>query len=322
MGDSFNLAGVLKGHNGWVTSIATPNASAEAQDIIVSASRDRTLIQWQINRGEYGYGVPVRSYRGHAHFISEVVLSSDAQFALTASWDHTIRLWDLNSDAKSKLFKGHTHDVTSVAFSSDNRQIVSGSRDRTVKLWNTVGECKHTYTEGGHTDWVSSVRFSPDVSSPTVISAGWDKLVKVWNLREGKVSQTFVGHTGCVNSIAVCPDGSVAASGGKDGKVFLWDLSEQKLVVSLEAGSSVNQIAFNPNLFWLAAATNKSVKIWDLKTRTVIADLGKTFGDLDSTSPSGKTALPQAISLAWSSDGRTLYVGYTDHNIRVWELAR
>jgi len=322
MGDTFNIAGVLKGHGGWVTSIATPTASAETQDIIVSGSRDHTLIQWHIARTEYGYGTPHRSYHGHSHYISEVVLSSDAQFALSSSWDHTLRLWDLNSETKPKLFKGHTHDVTGVAFSSDNRQIVSGSRDRTVKLWNTVGECKHTYTEGGHTDWVSSVRFSPDVTSPTVISGGWDKLVKVWNLREGKVSQTFVGHTGCVSTIAVCPAGSVAASGGKDSKVFLWDLSEQKMVVSLDAGSQVNQIAFNPNLFWLAAATNKSVKIWDLKTRTVIADLGKTYPDLLTPAPGTKTAIPHAISIAWSADGRTLYAGYTDNNIRVWELAR
>jgi len=320
--ENFNLAGVLKGHNGWVTSIATPHSSADTQDIIVSGSRDRSLIQWNIQRGEYGYGYPHRSFRGHAHFVSEVVLSSDAQFALSASWDHTLRLWDLNNESKSKLFVGHTHDVTSVAFSSDNRQIVSGSRDRTIKLWNTLAECKHTYTEGGHTDWVSSVRFSPDAATPTVISGGWDKLVKVWNLRDGKVSQNFVGHTGCVNSIAVCPDGSVCGSGGKDSKVFLWDLSEQKLVTSLDAGSSVNQIAFNPNLFWLAAATNKSVRIWDLKSRTVIADLGKNFNDLGTPSPGPKTSLPQAQSLAWSSDGRTLYAGYTDSNIRVWESAR
>ncbi|CAN0510996.1 unnamed protein product, partial [Scytosiphon promiscuus] len=32
----------------------------------------------------------------------------------------------------------------------------------------------------GHTEWVSCVRFSPSPSAPVIVSAGWDKLVKVW----------------------------------------------------------------------------------------------------------------------------------------------
>jgi WD40 repeat protein len=74
---------------------------------------------------------------------------------------------------------GHTNDVLSVSFSADNRQIVSGSRDRTIKLWNTLGDCKYTITEKGHTEWVSCVRFSPNPQNPVIVSAGWDKLVKV-----------------------------------------------------------------------------------------------------------------------------------------------
>jgi guanine nucleotide-binding protein subunit beta-2-like 1 protein len=71
-------------------------------------------------------------------------------------------------------------DVLSVAFSVDNRQIVSGSRDKTIKLWNTLGECKYTIQEqDGHSEWVSCVRFSPVTSNPIIVSAGWDKLVKV-----------------------------------------------------------------------------------------------------------------------------------------------
>merc|ERR1711862_807962 len=68
-----------------------------------------------------------------------------------------------------------------VAFSGDNRQIVSGSRDRTIKLWNTLAECKYTITEDMHSDWVSSVVFSPSAKMPLIVSGGWDKLVKVWN---------------------------------------------------------------------------------------------------------------------------------------------
>lgn len=83
------------------------------------------------------------------------------------------------SGKTSRRFVGHTKDVLSVAFSADNRQIVSGSRDRTIKLWNTLAQCKYTISEDCHQDWVSCVRFSPSSQNPLIVSAGWDKLVKV-----------------------------------------------------------------------------------------------------------------------------------------------
>jgi guanine nucleotide-binding protein subunit beta-2-like 1 protein len=107
------------------------------------------------------------------------VISSDGAYALSASWDKTLRLWELATGTTTRRFVGHTNDVLSVSFSADNRQIVSGSRDRTIKLWNTLGDCKYTITEKGHTDWVSCVRFSPNPQNPVIVSCGWDKLVKV-----------------------------------------------------------------------------------------------------------------------------------------------
>ena len=108
---------------------------------------------WQLTRDEDSYGYPKRILRGHNHFVSDVVISSDGQFALSTSWDHTLRLWDLNTGLTTRRFVGHTSDVLSVSFSADNRQIVSGSRDRTIKLWNTLGECKYDIKEDGHTEW-------------------------------------------------------------------------------------------------------------------------------------------------------------------------
>ena len=125
------------------------------------------------------YGFPKRVLHGHNHFVSDVVISSDGQFALSSSWDKTLRLWDLNTGLTTRRFVGHTADVLSVSFSADNRQIVSGSRDRTIKLWNTLGECKFNIQEDGHTEWVSCVRFSPNPLNPVIVSAGWDKVVKV-----------------------------------------------------------------------------------------------------------------------------------------------
>jgi guanine nucleotide-binding protein subunit beta-2-like 1 protein len=132
-----------------------------------------------------------------------------------------------------------------------------GSRDSTIRLWNTLGECKYTISgdSEGHTEWVSCVRFSPSQSVPLIVSAGWDRLVKVWNLTNCKLRNDLVGHTGYLNTVCVSPDGSLAASGGKDNTAMLWDLNEGKRLYSLDAGEIINGLVFSPNRYWLCAAT-------------------------------------------------------------------
>jgi len=312
MAEPITLRGEMKGHEGWVTCLCT---TEQNNDMVISGSRDKTLIVWQLTpeEGEESYGMPKRSLQGHAHFVEDVVLSSDGMFALSASWDSTLRLWDLNSGQTTKRFVGHTKDVLSVAFSTDNRQIVTGSRDKTIKLWNTLGECKYTIAEDCHTEWVSCVRFSPSTTNPIIVSCGWDKLIKVWNLTNCKLRTNLTGHTGYINSVTVSPDGSLCASGGKDQTAQLWDLSEGKHLYELEAGDIINCLLFSPNRYWLCAATEKCIKIWDLESKAVVDELRPEFP------PMGKRALePRCISLAWSGDGQTLFSGYTDNVIRVW----
>jgi guanine nucleotide-binding protein subunit beta-2-like 1 protein len=250
--------------------------------------------------------------------VQDVVISSDGQFALSGSWDATLRLWDLTTGTTTRRFVGHTKDVLSVAFSVDNRQIVSGARDKTIKLWNTLGECKYTIGEPeGHTEWVSCVRFSPMTNNPIIVSGGWDKLVKVWNLTNCKLKANLVGHTGYINTVTVSPDGSLCASGGKDGVAMLWDLAEGKRLYSLDAGDIIHALVFSPNRYWLCAATQSSIKIWDLESKSVVDDLrpefNKTYGK--------KAIVPYCVSLAWSADGGTLYAGYTDGDVRVFVVS-
>jgi len=167
--DTLSLAGELKGHGGWVTALAT---TTEEPDLVLSASRDNSIIVWNLVREEGKYGVARRRLTGHSHYVQDVAISSDGQFALSGSWDGTLRLWDLNTGNTTRRFVGHTKDVLSVAFSADNRQIVSGSRDKTINLWNTLGQLKFTIVEDGHKEWVSCVRFSPNLTTPLIVSAG------------------------------------------------------------------------------------------------------------------------------------------------------
>jgi guanine nucleotide-binding protein subunit beta-2-like 1 protein len=286
----------------------------EVPDMLLSASRDKSLIVWTLTREDEKYGVAKRRLKGHSHYVQDVAISSDGQFALSGSWDGTLRLWDLNTGTTTRNFYGHTKDVLSVAFSADNRQIVSGSRDKAINLWNTLGQCKFVITEEGHKEWVSCVRFSPNLATPLIVSAGWDKMVKVWNLTVCKLRTNLIGHTGYVNTVTVSPDGSLCASGGKDGTAMLWDLNEGRHLSSLDAGDIIHALVFSPIRYWLCAATASAIKIWDLESKVCVDELKPEIKQ-------SKKAVPiQCISLAWSADGTTLFAGYTDNVIRVWAV--
>lgn len=306
------MKGQLKGHNGWVTQIAT---TLRYPDMILSASRDKSIIMWKLTRDESNYGTPQRALRGHGHFVTDVVLSTDGQYALSGSWDKTLRLWDLNQGKSTRQFVSHTKDVLSVAFSADNRQIVSGSRDKSIKLWNTLAQCKYTITDDCHTDWVSCVRFSPNNANPIIVSSGWDKVVKVWNLTNCKLKTNHFGHTGYINHVTVSPDGSLCASGGKDGMAMLWDLNEGKHLYTLEANDEINALTFSPNRYWLCAAVGPVIKIWDLEDKRVVDELKP---DVIGAQDRGIT--PTCTCLSWSADGQTLFAGYSDNIIRVWQV--
>ncbi|CAL5327202.1 unnamed protein product [Camellia sinensis] len=66
----------------------------------------------------------------------------------------------------------------------------------------------------------------------------WDRTVKIWNLTNCKIRASLAGHSGYVNTVAVSPDGSLCASGGKDGVILLWDLAEGKKLYSLDSCST------------------------------------------------------------------------------------
>ena len=186
--------------------------------------------------------------------------------------------------------------MLSVAFSADNRQIVSASRDKTIKLWNTLAQCKYTIQEDGHQDWVSTVRFSPNNANPIIVSAGWDKYVKVWNLTNCKLKTNHIGHTGYLNTVTLSPDGSLCASGGEDGKAMRWDLNDGKHLYTLD--------------------NTDTIKVWDLESKNLVEGLRPEVPGSARAEP------PQCLSLAWSADGQTLFAGYSDNLIRVWQVSQ
>lgn len=305
--------GQLKGHRGWVTSLACPQ-QAGSPLVLVSTSRDGTAIAWKHNENHHSSADPValpdHRLEGHTGFISSVSLASDTH-AVTGSWDCSLRLWDLQTGQSPIKFLKHTKDVLAVAFSPDYRQIVSGGRDNVVRVWNVKGECVSELK--GHEDWISSICFFPTMGASKIISGSWDGTAKIWDLEAGICLHTLSGqHTNYVSTVTVSPDGSLCATGGKDGLACLWDVNSGDSLFQINAEASINQIAFSPTRFWMCVATDKNVDVYDLQTKAKIVEL---------VSEVSVKKAPECTCVAWSADGNTLYTGYTDNMIRAWSVS-
>jgi WD40 repeat protein len=65
-----------------------------------------------------------------------VAVSPDGRRAVSASYDKTLKVWDLESGTELRTLDGHSDAVKAVAVSADGRLTVSASRDNTLKVWD------------------------------------------------------------------------------------------------------------------------------------------------------------------------------------------
>ncbi|XBW37236.1 hypothetical protein QEN19_002819 [Hanseniaspora menglaensis] len=311
---SFVLRGTLEGHNGWVTSLAT---CKEDETLLVSSSRDKTLISWRLTGAQDQYGVPIRSFVGHNHIVENIQLTSNGDFVFSASWDKTAKIWNVADGSVIRTLKGHSSDVLAVSYNEPTSHVVTASRDKTVKVWNVNGECISTLL--GHNDWATSVKaFTPaKTENHLAFSASTDKVAKLWDLKTSKCLADFKGHNGGINVVATSPDQTLIATGGKDGKLFIWNVKETEPSCSFtfDLNEEIFAVAFCPTKFCVAVSTPSGIKIVDMESENTVENLKPEFVGLT------KAADPYAVSLNWSGESNSvLFAGYTDNVIRVWEM--
>merc|ERR550514_1254287 len=87
----------------------------------------------------------VRTLRGHKNVVRCTAVFPGGRRIVSASWDKTLKVWDVATGKCVATLEGHSNDVNCVAISPDGRRIVSGSDDETLKVWDVAtGECVAT----------------------------------------------------------------------------------------------------------------------------------------------------------------------------------
>lgn len=246
-----------------------------------------------------------RTLRGHGDWVRAVLALSDGR-AISASDDHTLRVWDTESGKELSVLDGHTKAVWGVAATADGQQVVSASGDGTLKVWD-IARCLDSPALLAHPHWsVHGLAFTPD--GRRLISAGGDNTVKVWDVASGCELATLTGHEASVVAVAVTPDGRRAVSGSWDKTVRVWDLERNLLLHTLQGHTSfVFAVAVTPDgRRAISASRDHSLSLWDIETGVEVRPLVGHYHSVNAVAifPTGR----QAISASY------------DRTLRLWDL--
>eukprot|EP00968_Pinguiococcus_pyrenoidosus_P003057 scaffold180_cov311-Pinguiococcus_pyrenoidosus.AAC.39 len=281
--------------------------------MLASGSCDYTIRIWK-----WRVGVCLYVLEDHENWVRSVSWSPEGNKLASASWDRTIRLWDVAGDSCEcfAVLRGHEEGVRSVSWSHDGSKLVSGGGDNSIKVWDSSdGMCLRTLRE--HDDQVWFVSWSPDGTK--LASGSFDRTIRVWDSSSMTCLTVLHGHSGWVRCAAWSSNsqggGTRLASASWDQTIRVWydpswDLDAEAAAAShgrsggelIESHTAdVRHLSWAPNGTKLTTESADKTILWDAVQGSCVAMLeGK------GTEEKSVTWSPDGTKLACQSDDSTI----------------
>lgn len=170
---------------------------------------------------------PLMTLAGHKEGISGVTWMDSKNEVCSASWDHTLKIWDTELGGMKQELVGNK-SFFDVAYSKQSKLLITASAERTLRLYDprsTDGTLvKSAYTS--HTGWITCCDWRGDDGGIQFLSGSHDNVLKMWDIRSFKTPlYDLSGHT---DRILCCDwsSGEYVVSGGADNDMKIYKTSE------------------------------------------------------------------------------------------------
>jgi WD40 repeat protein len=245
----------------------------------------------------------IRTFSGHSHYVSVVVVTPDGKRAISGAFDSTVKIWELESGRLLRTLEMDSPGVRALAVTADGRQVICACDSRPTAWDLETG--RHLVTLKGHSDEVEGLAVAPD--GKLVISASRDHTLKVWDMDTGRRLRTLTGHTDSVSDVAVTPDGRCIVSAAENGELRVWALNTGRLLRSFEgSGYGATCIAIASNGKKVISSSGDCLEVWDLDSRAKVRTI--------------KRYSYRGCSVAVLPDGKNFVSAANETILKVWDL--
>jgi WD40 repeat protein/DNA polymerase III delta prime subunit len=241
---------------------------------------------------------------GHQASVMCCAWSPDGMRIVSASDDHTLRIWEATSGKCLATIKGHQGGANGCAWSPDGKRIVSASYDKTLRIWEaTSGKCLATIK--GHQGGANGCAWSPD--GKRVVSASEDHTLRIWEAESGRCLATLAGHQYFVKGCAWSPGGDRIVSVSYDETLRIWEATSGNCLATIKGHQGgANGCAWSPDGKRIVSASDdKTLRIWEATSGKCLATLAEHPG--------------RVLGSAWSPEGMRIVSASADRTLRIWE---
>ncbi|MED6268248.1 hypothetical protein CHARACLAT_020373 [Characodon lateralis] len=279
---------------------------------------------------------PKFTLRSHFDSVRSLAFHPVEPVLVTASEDHTLKLWNLQKTAPAKkcaaldvepifTFRAHSGAVLSVTMSSSGDQCFSGGVDGTIQSWNMPSPNIDPYDSYeasilrgalcGHTDSVWGLVYSS--VHHRLLSCSADGTVRLWNAADISPALAVFnedGDLGVANSVdLVSSDPAYMVTSFDTGHIGLFNMETQQLFLTFDSAGppespcKINQVLSHPTLpITITAQEDRHIQFFDNNTGKLIHSM---VAHLDSVT-----------CLSVDPNGLYLMSGSHDCSIRLWNM--
>uniref|UniRef100_A0A8C1T4I2 Striatin, calmodulin binding protein n=1 Tax=Cyprinus carpio TaxID=7962 RepID=A0A8C1T4I2_CYPCA len=271
---------------------------------------------------------PKFTLRNHFDSIRGLAFHPIEPVLITASEDHTLKMWNLQKTAPAKkcaaldvepiyTFRAHRGPVLCVVMSSSGEQCFSGGLDASIQCWNTPSPNIDPYDSyepsvlrgalSGHTDAVWGLVYSS--AHHRLLSCSADGTVRLWSAADTAPAIAVFNEDkelGVPSSVdLVCSDPAHMVTAFTNGRTGIFNMETRQLVLELE--SQINKVLSHPTLpITITAQEDRHIRFYDNNTGKLIHSM---VAHLDAVT-----------SLAVDPNGLYLMSGSHDCSVRLWNM--